>query len=378
MQKRGKTPKVSVLVPIYNVEKYLRECLESLAGQTLQDIEIICINDGSTDGSPVIIKEYVGKDSRFSVITKKNTGYGDSMNKGIEKARGEYIGIVESDDWVEPSMFEDMYEAARENGSPDIVKSNFWRYRTNPTRNEKYTIVSDDEDGRVIDLHEYGHIFTQMPSIWSAIYRRAFLNENKIRFLPSPGASYQDVGFTVKTFTSAERVLLLSRAYLHYRVDNDGSSINNVDKKMHATIDEYKEVDRYLEERPELKKYYPMVNYLRFGNHYWTFENLSPKFAKQYVRELSEELRKIKDLDFSVFDEKRAKILQKILDDPDKYYARRHLHTAKWKLKRAARKAAHAISPTYRSLEKVNDELRAIKERNAQLLKKLENLEKKK
>ena len=97
-----KQPKVSILVPCYNVEKYLKQCLDSIVNQTLQDIEIICINDGSTDSTLDIIKQYAKNDDRFVVIDKQNEGYGKSMNRGLDAATGEYIGIVESDDWIEP------------------------------------------------------------------------------------------------------------------------------------------------------------------------------------------------------------------------------------------------------------------------------------
>ena len=92
--------KVSVLVPIYNVEDFLADCLESLVNQTLKEIEIICINDGSKDRSLEIIKEYAAKDERIVIINKENTGYGDSMNRGLKKAVGEYVGIVEPDDFL--------------------------------------------------------------------------------------------------------------------------------------------------------------------------------------------------------------------------------------------------------------------------------------
>ena len=90
------------LVPIYNVERYLQRCLDSAAAQTLENIEIICINDGSTDLSPAIIREYMERDARFVMIDKANSGYGDSMNRGLDQARGEYVGILESDDFMAP------------------------------------------------------------------------------------------------------------------------------------------------------------------------------------------------------------------------------------------------------------------------------------
>ena len=117
-------PKVSILIPIYNVEKYLRQCLESVVNQTLEDIEIICINDGSTDSSPEIIREFASRDSRIKVIDKQNTGYGHSMNQGLKAATGEYIGIVESDDFVELNMFESLYITAKNNGA-EVVKSEY-------------------------------------------------------------------------------------------------------------------------------------------------------------------------------------------------------------------------------------------------------------
>src|SRR5574344_757344 len=106
---------VSILIPIYNVEKYLEQCLESVCNQTLKDIEIICINDGSTDSSLKIIKDFQKNDDRVVLINKKNSGYGDSMNKGLEKATGEYIGIVESDDFIEKDAFEKLYSLAKKN-----------------------------------------------------------------------------------------------------------------------------------------------------------------------------------------------------------------------------------------------------------------------
>ena len=121
-------PRVSVLTPIYNVAQYLPQCLESLKAQTLQDIEFICINDGSTDNSLEILKAYAENDNRFVIIDKQNSGYGASMNKGLEAARGEYIGIVESDDFIDADAFELLYGIANLNNKPDIVKANHYQH----------------------------------------------------------------------------------------------------------------------------------------------------------------------------------------------------------------------------------------------------------
>ena len=103
---------VSIVVPVCNVERYLKECLDSVIKQTLKNIEIICVNDGSTDNSLKILREYEKKDRRIKVITKKNSGYGNTMNVGMDAANGKYIGIVESDDYVDEKMFERLYETA--------------------------------------------------------------------------------------------------------------------------------------------------------------------------------------------------------------------------------------------------------------------------
>ena len=111
----NRTPKISVLVPCYNVERYLRQCLDSISAQTFNDMEILCLNDGSTDGTPAIIQEYADKDDRFILINKPNSGYGATMNVGLNTAKGKYIAIVESDDYIEPTMMEVLYNAVEEN-----------------------------------------------------------------------------------------------------------------------------------------------------------------------------------------------------------------------------------------------------------------------
>lgn len=119
--------KISVLIPIYNVEKYLGECLESIINQTYSDLEIICINDGSTDNSLSIINKYAKLDDRIVLIDKENSGYGDSMNRGLSIAKGEYISIVESDDFIEKDMLGVLYEKMA-SYNLDVVKCKYNRY----------------------------------------------------------------------------------------------------------------------------------------------------------------------------------------------------------------------------------------------------------
>ena len=126
-------PQITVLVPVYNVERYLRECLDSIRAQTFVDFEAICINDGSTDTSRDIIQEYLDTDARFRVIDKPNSGYGASMNMGLAAARGSYIAILESDDLYMPTALEVLHDAAVEHDA-QVVKGEFNLYWSNPAK----------------------------------------------------------------------------------------------------------------------------------------------------------------------------------------------------------------------------------------------------
>ena len=322
-------PKISVLVPIFNVEKYLRECLDSVVNQTFRDLEIICINDGSTDGSLAIIEEYAQRDPRVVIIDKPNSGYGDSMNRGLERATGEYIAIVESDDWVEPDMFEKLHALAEANGV-EVVKSEFYSYYTDPKKQGldgvKSGLIRDDETGRVIDPHHNVHIFFQQPSIWTAIYRRDFLLEHDIRFLPTPGASYQDTAFNFKVWASATRIFLTRDAYLHYRRDSEGSSVNDPGKTF-CVSDEYAEIERYLRERfDEPSEMLKLMRMCRWNGYDWNIARLNAKLAADFIRYASAQYRaehEAGDFNFEYCDVSRVRDISELIHNPEQAIARK-------------------------------------------------------
>lgn len=291
-------PLVSVLVPICNVEKYLEECLESARTQTLDDIEVICINDGSTDGSLDIIKSFMARDSRFRVIDKPNSGYGDSMNKGLDAARGKYIAILESDDFLDPDGLEYMVQEA-EAQNLEVFKCNFWLYWSvpDPSRQNRHNLYFNlaSPEMALMGAHapvDYPYVFWSKASIWSAIYRKDFLDQNNIRFLPTPGASYQDAGFTFKVLACARRMAYSSRAFLHYRQDNENSSVNSKGK-VYCTCDEHAEMRRFLEEdRPDLKPALdPIRAHVKFLNYRWNYGRLGDQFKAEFLERFSQEMR---------------------------------------------------------------------------------------
>lgn len=318
-----KTPKISILVPCYNVEKYVGQCLDSIVNQTLKDIEIIAINDGSTDSTLDIIKSYADKDERIKIIDKQNEGYGKSMNRGLDAATGEYIGVVESDDWADKNMFQDLVEIA-DKYKVDVVKSDFYEYTTmNGEKNVKFNALPTSDCGRVINPKQNTEIFSCSPAIWSAIYRRDFLVKNDIRFLESAGASYQDTGFNFKVFFMADKAFLTDKAYLHYRCDNANSSVKSTGK-IFCVCDEYAELDRYLAQYPEIKNFADkLIPYLKLNTYMWNMNRLTDDAQKQFLPRFQAEFTKhIQDGTFNkshYSDKDYWHIMTRIFPDSTKY-----------------------------------------------------------
>lgn len=223
-------PKVSVVIPVCNVEAYLSKCLQSVVNQTLKDIEIICVNDGSTDGSLAILQSFARKDRRIRIIDKQNSGYGNSMNIGMASAKGEYIGIVESDDFIAKEMFEDLYKLSRR-GTVDLIKGNFYDYyeeedgTSRKVLNQERSMIPDSEEP--FTLEQDAQISWGHPSVWSAIYRRQFLKERNITFLEVKGGGWVDNPFFYETLCRAESIIWTSKPYYYYRKTNPQSSSNH-------------------------------------------------------------------------------------------------------------------------------------------------------
>ena len=313
-------PKVSVLVPIYNVEKYLRQCLDSLINQTLEDIEIICINDGSTDSSPEIISEYQAKDNRVKVINKANSGYGASMNMGVDAATGEYIGIVESDDFADKTMFENLYNQAKANDL-DILKSDFIQYWGDTKQRIKAGNIDKDHTDKVFTSDEYKEVLNIVPSIWSAIYKREFIGTNHIRFSETAGASYQDTGWYFKTMLCAKRIMLTTKAYLYYRQDNPNSSVKST-AKAYAVCKEFESIVDFMKstERNKNLEYVYSIMFKAFRHN---LLRLDSALAEEYIDYYSKTFKKIYDEEYLgdlFFSRCKKKELLTLINAPEKYY----------------------------------------------------------
>lgn len=315
-----KKVKVSVIIPSYNVAPFIEQCLTSVTNQTLNELEIICVDAHSCDGTLDLILDYTKKDARIKLVLSEKRSYGYQMNLGLAIASGEYIGIVESDDWAADSMFERLYLEA-EKHSAEIVKSNYYRYSTRQgMKDEFYEVLKGLPYGNVFHPEKYKNILMLTPSIWTGIYKKSFLDTYGIRFLESAGASFQDTGFMLKCFACASKVLLMKDAFLHYRVDNENSSVKSADK-VYCICDEFAEIERFVQERPEvMEKYLRDIWAVRCQRYCWNFYRICGKVKREFLQRMRAEFWEAKKeglLNQECYDTHNWKFLQMVLaDDP--------------------------------------------------------------
>ena len=285
-------PKVSVIVPVYNNEVYVVPCVKSLMAQTLDDIEIICINDGSTDNSSAVLHHFADLDSRISVIDKENGGYGVGINTGLRLAKGEYVTILEADDFADLDMLETLYAYANA-FDLDVARANFCLYWSKKVKKDHFLeLFPPYECDRVIDPSkpEDRHCFYVQPALWSAIYRTEFIRNNNLTLLETPGAAYQDTAFNFKIWACAKRVMFVHRPFVHYRQDNETSSINNPGKVNNICL-EYAEIRRWLrEDRPDLyESLAPVATKMMCDAYKWNTQRFAEEFSVPFARQFGKE-----------------------------------------------------------------------------------------
>lgn len=285
-------PKVSVIVPVYNVEQYLCQCLDSIRAQTLEDIEIICIDDGSTDSSGKILDRYAAMDGRIKVLHKENTGYGAAMNAGISIAAGDYIGIVESDDRIDSNMYASLYEAALRNHL-DFVKADayYWFENLNYLK-RVHTDRLEPLYNQVLGEDDRNAFFDFFMNIWTGIYKKDFLIQHDIFFHESPGASYQDNGFWMQTCLYADRAMWLNEAFYYYRQDNPEASVKSASKIL-AMTKEYDYLATLLKQRHQ-EYLLPYCYAMRLVRLKGTFFRIDDKQKYEFVKQIKDDYRQYK------------------------------------------------------------------------------------
>ncbi|MBQ8848585.1 MAG: glycosyltransferase [Candidatus Gastranaerophilales bacterium] len=277
-------PKVSVLIPIYNSEKYLRECIKSVTNQSLKEIEIILINDGSFDSSLEIIEYFKNLDDRIKVINKENTGYANSLNIGVKEAKGEYISIVESDDIIVPDMLKTLYNKAIKSDY-DIVKSSF--YLMNKNKYIKYDAFKNIYTHIPHNVITTPEILTIKPSVWSAIYKKEFLTENNLQFHETHGASFQDISFQFIAFYIAKKILFVDMPLYLYRIDNANSSINSSDKVFEICSEFYR-INDFLKNNFINMQIENQKILFEFKAYLWNLNRIKDKYREGFLDKISD------------------------------------------------------------------------------------------
>lgn len=255
-------PKVSIIVPVYNTGKYLKKCLDSLIHQTLEDIEIIIVNDGSTDDSQSIIDEYVKMDSRIKSYIKENGGQGSARNLGLEKSTGEYIGYIDSDDFVELNMYEDMYNKSLEDNS-DIVNVGYYIYSETGYIIEKQVFRRTENPTNIYNTPE---VLFYNTAVTNKLFKASLLKSNNIQFRVKKW--YEDFDFVIKTLCYASNISVIEKPYYYY-LQRSGSTMNNSNTSRNLEILEaMDEIISFCKEQGIYDKYIDELEFLALQHIY--------------------------------------------------------------------------------------------------------------
>lgn len=210
-------PKVSIVIPVYNTDKYLAQCLQSIQNQTLNDFEVVCINDGSTDSSLKILKDFAQNDTRFIIIDKKNEGQGVARNCGIEKAEGEYLIFIDSDDWLEENALELCYNKIK-NDNTDILFFNNYKYieESGKKYQNDYTALYKEFQEKPFTKEDAKEKVFLGNALTFKMYKTDFIKNNNIRF--SPHRFMEDMVFYYKSIFLSNSLSCLNEYIYNYRI----------------------------------------------------------------------------------------------------------------------------------------------------------------
>ena len=262
---------------------YIQQSIESVMKQTLHDIEIICVDGGSSDGTREFLLSCCKKDSRVQLISSDEKSYGHQINLGIEVASGEYIGIVETDDYIDEEMYWRLYDVAAITGKPDVIKCGFFSLVENKEKLWKTAIFSiTASTGDCFSLNDHYSLLEGHPSVWACIYRRDFLEQHKLRMKEVPGGGWVDNLFLFQTMCEAKKISWVNRPLYFYRKERNGSSSQIID----CTIP----LDRINDIKDYLEMYYSGDAYLE--------KALFQRFSDYSYRILSSQHKKMNDIKY--------------------------------------------------------------------------------
>lgn len=288
---------------------YLEECLNSVCSQSLTEIEILCVDAGSSDGTMELVNSYAKKDTRMKLIHSEVKSYGVQINIGIENAIGEYIGIVESDDYVSSRMFQNLYEKAIK-FNLDFVKGGYVQFGNIGTdRFEEKSFKRDNILGQFIDLNKQPEYRLFDPvHIWTGVYKRSFLKEKNITLNNTPGASYQDTSFSILVSAFADNCIYVDDCDYYYRIDNVNSSVKS-DTKSCCIADEYKYVINELNKHKNISTGFKnQIQRYKLTSYFWNYKRLSSEGKRIFLGCIASEMEEYTPLFANLTEEEKRKV----------------------------------------------------------------------
>ena len=284
ISKKRNLPKLSVIIPVYNADRYLEKCLNSVISQTLKNLEIICIDDCSDDNSSKILRNF--EKAGIKVITSdRQQGQAHARNLGIDIAEGEYIGFVDADDYADITMFEKMYKKAKkekadieiceavmyDDREKKLVYDDYFSLKCFPENFENKVFSAED----TIDFIENINV-----TLWNKIYKTSFLKENKIKF--SEGYIYEDMPFIYEVYTKADKIGILREALYYYRVNTQNSTMTKNDKKVLDRVDMVEKSLEIFKNLPYFEKIRGKILNWAIHDIYYRYTLIDSKYQKEY------------------------------------------------------------------------------------------------
>ena len=280
---------LSVIFPVYNVAKYLDKCLESISKWDAPYVEYLFVNDGSPDNSAEIIQKWAKKDSRIKLLNKENGGCASARNFGLEKSKGRYVGLIDPDDFIDPTMFEKLHSRAM-TGSYDIAYCGYNEFYEDSQTSKKiddvlvppYTTGTADEKfvSRLIsDLHV---------AIWRGIYKKDLLIKNNISF-HSELRRFDDLPFKVEVYSKATSVVCVNEHLYYYRLGRAGQDVSANDERLYVHFDIFKILDEFFKGKAssaQLKRYYQV----KVQTHYWAATIIKDELKETYKEKAARDL----------------------------------------------------------------------------------------
>ena len=293
-------PKISVIVPVYNTEEYLEQCLNSLISQTYKNLEIICVNDGSTDKSSNILENYSKLDERIKIINQENQGFTAARNRGLKEISGDWIAFLDSDDWLNIDCYQKFFESLQKAENFDVYMFNavcFCENKNNSQSVELQELFFNKElwGGKNNEICEYKDCknpFQGNLAVYNKIYRKDFFFGNNFKFQKG---FVEDERFWIEAFVKAKRIYITDEVFYHYR-QREGSVMHSVNKNVFEMFDTYNAIGDILVEN----KVFDIAKYaflqFKFNQYAWGFfiipDELREGFYAKAKADLIRELKK--------------------------------------------------------------------------------------